>query len=172
MIELRYNTADQKVTFGQFLDSIDGNTQEAGLTINNTDIKLHKWGTITLVNKNSGGATYISNGVYYATFNATDSNTLGPMPVYIHVAGALAEKVIFSVITQKEWDRKYGSGSDIDTVMTFLMRDKFIDTSGTPWVLESRNKDSKAVLLRQKMQNTGGTDISSTNNVLGQLELE
>lgn len=110
-IPLKFNTASQEFSFGQALDNTDGDTEESGLTIANTDIKLHKAGTTTLVNKNSGGATYISNGVWYGTFDATDTNTYGPMTMYIHVAGALAMKVEFEVMNATAYDALYGAGN-------------------------------------------------------------
>lgn len=90
MYPLKYSTAGQEIPLGYFLDSTDGDTEETGLTIANTDIKLHKTGATTLANKNSGGATHISNGIYYAVLDATDTNTYGPMKVFVHVSGALA----------------------------------------------------------------------------------
>lgn len=90
MIYLRGNTASQEVPLGPFLDSTDGNTQETALTIANTDIKIWKTGATTLANKNSGGATHISNGIYYAVLDATDTNTYGSLKIFVHVSGALA----------------------------------------------------------------------------------
>ena len=101
---LRANTASQEISLGQFLDSTDGNTEEGGLTIANTDIKLRKHNTTTLANKNSGGATVISNGVYQCTLDATDSNTAGMLEIYVHVAGALAVKSVFMVLTATAFD--------------------------------------------------------------------
>jgi len=118
-IPLKYNTASQEFTFGQALDNTDGDTEEGALTIANTDIKLHKAGTITLASKNSGGATYISNGVYYGTFDATDTNTYGPMTMYIHVAGALAMKVEFEVMNAVAYDALYGT-DNFDVSVTQL----------------------------------------------------
>lgn len=89
---LRQSTASQEIPLGYFVDSTDGNTEETALTIANTDIKLWKEGATTLANKNSGGATHISNGLYYAVLDATDTNTLGSLSIYVHVAGALAVK--------------------------------------------------------------------------------
>lgn len=89
MIPLKLSTASQEVPLGYFLDSTDGNTEETALTIANTDIKLWKAGATTLANKNSGGATHISNGIYYAVLDATDTDTLGPLVIFVHVAGAL-----------------------------------------------------------------------------------
>jgi len=89
-IYLRQSTASQEVLLGRFLDSTDGNTQETGLTIANTDILLHKCGATTLSNKNSGGATHIAGGLYYAVLDATDTDTIGSLIISVHVAGALA----------------------------------------------------------------------------------
>jgi hypothetical protein len=63
---LRQSTASQEIPLGPFVDSTDGNTAETGLTIANTDIKLQKAGATAQVNKNSGGATHIATGDYYA----------------------------------------------------------------------------------------------------------
>jgi len=92
-IALRYATASQEIPLGYFLDKTDGDTAEEALAIANTDIKLWKTGATTLANKNAGGATHISGGIYYCVLDDTDTNTLGPMVVFIHEAGALAVRV-------------------------------------------------------------------------------
>lgn len=107
---LRQSTASQEISLGQFLDSTDGNTEEDGLTIANTDIKLRKGGATTLASKNSGGATNISNGVYYATLDATDTNTLGLLEVYVHVAGALATKSSYIILPATSYDALVTNG--------------------------------------------------------------
>jgi len=89
MFLLKHSTASQVIPLGFYLDSTDGDTAETGLTIANTDLQVWKTGATSLVNKNSGGATHMSIGVYQATLDATDTNTLGPVKIYSHVAGAL-----------------------------------------------------------------------------------
>ena len=89
MIQLMRATASQEVLFGPFLDDTDGKTAETGLTIANTDIKIWKNGASSLVNKNSGGATHLANGLYLITLDATDTSTWGPMEIHCHMAGAL-----------------------------------------------------------------------------------
>lgn len=111
-IYLKQSTASQKIPLGYFLDSTDGNTQEVALAIANTDIKLWKTGATTLANKNSGGATHISNGIYYAVLDATDTNTLGPMIVFVHVAGALAVRVECCVLSANVYD-SFIAGTDV-----------------------------------------------------------
>ena len=103
-IPLRKSTAGQEIPLGYFLDNTDGNTEETGLTISNTDIKIWKHGATTLVNKNSGGATHISNGIYYCVLDATDTNTAGGLVVFVHDSGALSVKVDCRVYPANEFD--------------------------------------------------------------------
>lgn len=109
MIYLKQSTASQEIPLGYFLDSTDGNTEETGLTIANTDIKIWKSGATTLANKNSGGATHISNGIYYATLDATDTNTLGPMVIFVHVSGALVVRLECCVLAANVYDSLIGA---------------------------------------------------------------
>lgn len=87
-VALKQSTASQEIYLGVFVDETDGFTPETGLTIANTDIKLGLAGGTTLTNKNSGGATHISGGIYSAVLDATDTATLGPMMIFVKVAGA------------------------------------------------------------------------------------
>lgn len=111
-IKLRQSTASQEVALGPFLDSTNGNDTETALTILNTDIKLWKMGATTLANKNSGGATHISQGVYYAVLDATDTNTLGAMVIFVHVTGALAVRVECEVLSANVYDSLI-AGTDV-----------------------------------------------------------
>ena len=110
MIYLKQSTASQKVPLGYFVDSTDGNTEETGLTIANTDIKVWKTGATTVANKNSGGATHISNGIYYAVLDATDTDTLGSLVIFVHVSGALAIRVDCCVLAANVYDALIGGG--------------------------------------------------------------
>lgn len=101
---LRQNTGSQEILLGPFVDSTDGATAETALSIANTDIKLFKHGATTLANKNSGGATHISDGNYYAVLDATDTNTLGMLEVTVRVSGALPVRREYTVLTQDMYD--------------------------------------------------------------------
>jgi len=116
-IYLKYNTASQEIPLGYFVDSTDGNTEETALTIANTDIKLWKTGATTLANKNSGGGTHISNGIYYAVLDATDTNTVGSMIIFVHVSGALAVRVETVVLPAQVYDSII-AGTDLLDVNT------------------------------------------------------
>lgn len=127
MIFLRQSTASQEVPLGRFVDSTDGNTEKTALTIANTDIKIWKTGATTLASKNSGGATHIANGEYYAVFDATDTDTIGPMKIGIHVAGALYVQVWATVLDEAVYDALFGT--------TALSTYAGADTSGTTTLL-------------------------------------
>jgi hypothetical protein len=116
-IKLRQATAGQEVPLGPFLDSTDGDTEETGLTIANTDILLWKCGATTLVAKNSGGATHISNGIYYAVLDATDTVTAGSLKIFVHMAGALFVTLTCEVLPANVYDSLV-AGSDSLTVET------------------------------------------------------
>lgn len=116
-VYLKQSTASQEVPLGIFVDSTDGVTAETGLTIANTDIKLHKAGATTLANKNSGGATHISGGIYYAVLDATDTDTLGSVVIYVQVAGALPVRLECVVLAANVYDSLIGGGDllQVDT---------------------------------------------------------
>jgi hypothetical protein len=109
MIFLRQSTASQEILLGPFVDSTNGDSEEGGLTIANTDIHIWMTGATTLAHKNSGGATYISNGLYYAVLDATDTATIGPMRIDVHVAGALAVVAHCCVLDEAVYDVLFGT---------------------------------------------------------------
>jgi hypothetical protein len=127
MIYLRQSTASQEIPLGYFVDSTDGNTEETALTIANTDIKLWKTGATTLASKNSGGATHISNGIYYAVLDATDTDTIGPMVIFCHMTGALTTRLECCVLDEAVYDVLMGT--------TALSTYAGADTSGTTTLL-------------------------------------
>lgn len=106
---LRQSTASQEVIVGPFLDSTDGNTAETALSIANTDIKIWKTGGTTESSKNSGGATHIASGRYYTVLDATDTNTIGPLEINVHVSGALPVKLRCCVLDEAVYDVLFGT---------------------------------------------------------------
>lgn len=110
-IRLRQSTASQEIPLGYFVDSTDGDTEVTGLTIANTDIKIWKAGATTLANKNSGGATHISNGIYYAVLDATDTDTVGPLVVFCHVSGALTVRLECEVLEEAVYDALFAASA-------------------------------------------------------------
>lgn len=115
-MDLKLGTAGQEILLGPFLDDDDGITQKTGLTIANTDIKLFKTGGTTLGNKNSGGATEIATGFYYATLDATDTDTLGPLVIVVQMTDCLCVRHEFNVVSAAYFDWVYGTTKpDVNT---------------------------------------------------------
>ena len=112
MIPLRKSTTSQEIPLGPFVDSTDGDTEETALTISNTDIKLWKNGATSLANKNSGGATHMAGGVYYCTLDDTDTNTTGPLVIWVHESGSLYVRVECYVFDGAIFDALFTSGAD------------------------------------------------------------
>lgn len=146
---LRQSTASQEILLGRFVDSTDGDTEETALTINNTDIKLHKHGATTLASKNSGGGTHISNGLYYAVLDATDTDTLGNLEVHVHVSGALAVKREYVVLPAMIFDSLVLGTDRFDVNVTHIA-----DTSQTA-------RDIGASVLLSSGTGTGQVKLSS-----------
>lgn len=122
-IALKYNTASQEIPLGIFVDDTDGKTAETALTIANTDIKLWKSGATALANKNSGGGTHMAGGIYSAVLDATDTDTIGPMVIFVAVAGALAVRLECHVYPAQVYDSLFGGTDTLDveaTVVTAL----------------------------------------------------
>lgn len=144
MIPLKLSTASQEIPLGYFVDSTDGNTEETGLSIANTDIKLWKAGATSLANKNSGGATHMANGLYYAVLDATDTDTLGPLVIFVHVAGALPIRlecrvmpanVYEALVTGTEWLEATTLRNEVSisgTTITVKKTDGTTDQYSTP----------------------------------------
>ena len=126
MIYLKQSTASQEVLLGPFVDATDGVTAETALSIANTDIKIWVAGATTLANKNSGGATHISAGNYYAVLDATDTATLGSGAIVVQMSGALAVRVNFCILAANVYDSIIGGGDILDVSVT-----QFGGTNGT-----------------------------------------
>lgn len=169
-IILRQSTAGQEVPLGPFLDTTDGDSEETGLTIANTDILLWKTGGTTLASKNSGGATHISNGIYYAVLDATDTNTLGSMKIFVHVAGAWFCTLTCLVYPQAVYDSLI-AGTDSLTVD--LNADQSAATVGTVTTATTAGLSAAAVdaiwdevVTAHTTANTAGENLNVINDML------
>jgi hypothetical protein len=107
---LKQSTATQEISIGPFLDTTTGNTEQTGLTIANTDVRLKK-GSADWASKNSGGATAEEHGNYRITLDATDTNTVGILEIYVHPATSLAVFRTCYVVTSAAYTAFYDSSA-------------------------------------------------------------
>lgn len=152
-IRLKQSTASQEVPLGYFVDSTDGNTEETALSIANTDIKLWKAGATSLANKNSGGATHISNGIYYAVLDATDTDTLGPLVIFVHVTGSLPVRLECEVLPANVYESLI-AGTEWLEVTT--LRNSVSESGGTLTILK---KDNATTQYTKPGTFTAGADV-------------
>ncbi len=97
------------INMGPFVDSTDGNTHEEALTIGQADIRVSKNGADFAQSNNAAGATHVEHGWYHVPLDTTDTNTLGHLRVYVHVAGALACWFDCMVVPANVWDSLFGA---------------------------------------------------------------
>jgi len=105
---LRQSTA-VTVKIGPFLDDIDGNTEETGLTIAQADVRLSKNGGDFAQKNDTSSCTHDELGMYDCPLDATDTNTLGRLKLCVHKNGALSVWHDYMVLTQNAYDALFGS---------------------------------------------------------------
>jgi hypothetical protein len=122
-IKLRAATASQEIALGPFVDEADGVTPLTGLTLSAGDILLHKRGATSLVAKNSGGGTHMSIGVYSAVLDATDTDTVGSLVVFVAEAGALPVRLECEVLPAAVFDALLLGTSPLPVNITHVIGD-------------------------------------------------
>lgn len=108
MLELRQSTFIT-LKIGPFLDETDGKTAETGLTITQGEVRLSKNGGNMAQKTEVTACTHDELGVYGCPLDTTDTGTLGRLQLWVHESGALPVWHEYGVITQQDWDSKYGA---------------------------------------------------------------
>jgi len=97
---------------GPFVDETDGATAEVALTLTRGDTWLSKNGATMASRVALGSGVHSYSGMYKVPLGTTDTNTLGRLRMYHKFGGtALPDWRDFNVLTQAEWDRKYGTST-------------------------------------------------------------
>lgn len=163
---LRQSTASQEIPLGYFVDSTDGNTEETALTIANTDIKIWKTGATTLANKNSGGGTHISNGIYHCTLDATDTDTIGPLIVFVHVSGALTVRLECCVLDEAVYDSLFGT-SALTTGGALTITSGRVNADVTHWLGTAAATPTVAGVPEVDITHIAGSAVNTSSAQLG-----
>jgi len=111
MQELKANTAVD-VTVGPFVDVTDGFTPQTDITLGADEAELLKHGSDTVVD--ISGATWVAvascRGYYTLSLTASHTDTPGCLDVIVQDdSDCLPVKAQYMVLSEYEWDRKYGS---------------------------------------------------------------
>jgi hypothetical protein len=107
---LRQSTAVD-VLIGPFVDSTDGDAEETGLTIAQADVRLSKNGQTGAQKSDVTSAAHDADGFYNCELDATDTNTVGQLTLYVHVAGALAVRHDYQVMEEVPFDALYAASA-------------------------------------------------------------
>lgn len=110
---LRESTAGQEVYL--YCTDSSGNPV-TGLVLSNTDIRVFKPGSTVDVPKNSGGATEVGNGWYYAVFDATDTDTTGSGKIIVRKGGVLGIPYNMAVLDADSYDKTFFGGFGSSTL--------------------------------------------------------
>ncbi|RLC88048.1 MAG: hypothetical protein DRJ03_04060 [Chloroflexi bacterium] len=108
MLYLKQSTA-VTVKIGPFLDDTDGKTAETGLTIAQADVRLSKNGGDIAQKNDSTSCTHDELGIYDCPLNATDTDTLGRLQLYVHKSGALPVWHEYMVIPANVYDSLFST---------------------------------------------------------------
>lgn len=149
---LKQATASQIVHFGPFMTT--AGAPATGLTIANTDVKLLKEGATAFVNKNAGGLTEIGQGVYYGTFDATDTNTVGDLEAHVNVAGAMPLKEALQVMQSNVFEALCTGTEWLETTS---LRNKVPPASGN--VMTVYKRDATTVQYTKTGTFAAGADV-------------
>lgn len=104
---LKQSTA-ATLKLGPFLDSIDGITAEAGLTIAQADVRLSKNGGDMAQKNELTSCTHDELGVYDCPVDTTDTNALGRLQVNVAKSGAIPVQDDYEVISVAAWAALHG----------------------------------------------------------------
>ena len=105
------------VKIGPFIDDTDGKTAETALTITQADVRLSKNGGDIAQKNESSDCTHDELGIYDCSLDATDTNTVGRLQLWVHKSGALPVWHEYMVLPANVYDSLFGSDKlEVDIV--------------------------------------------------------
>jgi hypothetical protein len=107
---LKQSTA-VNVIIGPFVDSTNGDDEETGLTIAQADVRLSKNAGADAQKNDNTSAAHEGDGFYMCELDATDTNTVGQLTLWVHVAGALAVRHDYQIIEEAVYDALFGASA-------------------------------------------------------------
>lgn len=107
---LKQSTA-VNVIIGPFVDSTNGNDEEDGLTIAQADVRLSKNAGADAQKNDNTTCAHEGDGFYMCELDATDTNTVGQLTLWVHVAGALAVRHDYQIIEEAVYDIMFAASA-------------------------------------------------------------
>jgi hypothetical protein len=94
---------------GPFLDEDDGKTSEGGLSITQANVRISKNGGNIISKGDTSSCSHDELGIYGCPINATDTNTLGRLQLWVHEAGALPVWHEYMIVDSNVYDSLFGT---------------------------------------------------------------
>lgn len=158
------------VLIGPFVDSTDGDTEEAALTINRADVLLSKNGQGAVQKTDVTAAASDADGFYNCELDATDTGTVGQLTLYVHVAGALAVRHDYQVVEEVAYDLFYASGATPEVTTAAAVWDRVL-TGATHNVPTSAGRRLRGIQEFQGYEG-GAVWIDTVNGATGTTDFE
>lgn len=123
---LRQSTA-VNVMIGPFVDSANGDDEETSLTINQADVRLSKNAGADAQKNDNTACAHEGDGMYMCELDATDTNTVGMLCLWVHVAGTLFVRHYWQVLEEAVYDAFFAGSAvgyvanqpvDVNTIKT------------------------------------------------------
>ena len=167
-MERLLNDSVDRVVFFVAVDATDLYTRETGLTSFTINYVLDNGsrGVMTSPTTAEIDGTNLP-GLYSlaideaAMTNMDDANDMETL--VLHITHTSIDPVTMKVLIYR---------TELTTISKLQRADKIIDTATTPWTLNYKQEGTETDLMSKTMKNTAGADITSKNNILGQLEQE
>jgi hypothetical protein len=103
-VQLLKQSTAPTLKIGPFLDDTDGKTAETGLTIAQADVRISKNGANIIQKSDNITCIHDELGIYACILDATDTNTLGRLQLWVHESGALPVWHEYMVVTANVYD--------------------------------------------------------------------
>ena len=160
---LRQSTAVD-VLIGPFVDSTDGDAEETGLTIAQADVRLSKNGQTAAQKNDNTTCAHDADGLYNCELDATDTNTVGQLTLYVHVAGALCVRHDFQVVEENVYDAWFAASAAAGTDLAAILVDTGTTLQGE---LDGIQADTEDIQSRLPAALVGGRIDANAGAISG-----
>jgi hypothetical protein len=160
---LRQSTAVD-VLIGPFVDSSNGDDEEGGLTIAQADVRLSKNGQTAAQKNDNTTCAHDADGFYNCELDATDTNTVGQLTLYVHVAGALCVRHDFQVVEENVYDAYFVASATGGTDLAAILVDTGTTLQGE---LDAVQADTEDIQSRLPAALVGGRIDANTGAISG-----
>jgi hypothetical protein len=158
MLFLRQSTASQEIYLGPFLHATTLATYTGAITAAN--IKLWVEGATSEAAKNSGDATLVTAGRYYAVLDATDTATVGKLEVHVAITDYLPVRREYMVLEEAVYDALFASSAAGYQVPIWAAANSTVNLSATT-IKTATDVETDTADIQSKIGTPAGVSIAA-----------